>query len=88
MRFYRIPVDDPVEDSPESRRPHSEKWGLTCYFNWWRGQDLNLRPSGYEADCRLPASAGRCHLILLRMGSERLASQSVPSPIRWSCPAV
>jgi hypothetical protein len=24
-------------DPPDSRRPHSEKWGLTFYFGWWRG---------------------------------------------------
>ena len=26
------PVDDPVDAPPDSRRPHSGKWGLTCGF--------------------------------------------------------
>ena len=39
---------------------------LTCIFCWWRGRDLNPRPSGYEPDeLRLlhPASFGETHLI-------------------------
>ena len=35
---------------PDSRRPRTRIRGLTCGFTWWRGKDLNLRPSGYEPD--------------------------------------
>ena len=30
----------------------SRKGPLARYFRWWRGQDLNLRPSGYEISDR------------------------------------
>ena len=49
-------VEIAVEDRPrEPKRPssnHSRRaifWG----FHWWRGRDLNPRPSGYEPDVRL-----------------------------------
>src|SRR5262249_32795070 len=33
-----------------SAGPGDEGPALTCCFRWWRGEDLNLRPSGYEPD--------------------------------------
>jgi len=27
-------------------------FAITCKY-WWRGKDLNLRPSGYESDYRV-----------------------------------
>ncbi len=33
----------------ETEEP-SRRRALTCDFLWWRGEDLNLRPSGYEPD--------------------------------------
>ena len=31
-RCYRLPAENPVEARPDSRKPHSEKWGLTCLY--------------------------------------------------------
>ena len=64
------PHDDDFAKKRHHFRHHTQKAGacapaLTCDFRWWRGQDLNLRPSGYEpAQCRtfssrlLPCSTG------------------------------
>jgi hypothetical protein len=38
--------------------PMIRKGPLTRYLSWWRGQDLNLRPSGYETDSQ-PLLASR-----------------------------
>jgi len=39
---------DPEKGSPHSSRGHPDGWPLTCTYAWWRGRDLNPRPSGYE----------------------------------------
>ncbi len=33
---------------------------MTGLFNWWRGEDLNFRPSGYEPDELPDCSTPRC----------------------------
>ena len=50
--------DGPVYATRKARKPL-----VSGPFGWWRGQDLNLRPSGYEIETPRFADLGTCREI-------------------------
>src|ERR1035437_6950694 len=51
-----------------NRDLRADKHLTSAHTSWWRGQDLNLRPSGYEPDELPDCSTPRC---LLHVSRER-----------------
>ncbi len=64
----------------------SRKGPQTRYLRWWRGQDLNLRPSGYEPTSLVPAGAVERPSALCFRGFRPLAVPSHPGLFRRLLP--
>ncbi len=45
----------PMGRDPGQQKGRSLETGPDLHFLWWRGQDLSLRPSGYETTTPDPA---------------------------------
>ena len=76
----------PESDEPETGEPPGWE-GSYLGFRWWRGRDLNPRPSGYEPDELPDCSTPRCrertyHLVSsLRPAPPVTAARGAPRPL-------
>ena len=56
--------EEALEVGPGQQAARTLRTGPDLHFRWWRGQDLNLRPSGYEPDelpdCSTPRRTEDC----------------------------
>jgi hypothetical protein len=77
IRRHPLAKAEKQKSRPENR---------TAFLIWLRGQDLNLRPSGYEPDelpgCSTPRrlSCARCHAFIGSLRLEDLAATYSPVP--------
>src|SRR5207248_4757728 len=80
-----------VRSPPRNAEGRCCRTGPDLHLRWWRGQDLNLRPSGYEPDelpdCSTPRRSKQCTHVArsnqVRVGQgavEKLAGPSACSP--------
>ncbi len=79
------PVENPVEESPKTEErplPNLSKRAVYLGFRWWRGQDLNLRPSGYERDDQLVSPYHRVPDRALLLGFRVRSYRRRASPYR------
>jgi hypothetical protein len=80
---YRGSVDDSVDNRLKLRERIPLGPALRQCFRWWRGEDLNLRPSGYEPAVRaLPCS----RLVPCSTADQGLRATFVTSRVAYSRP--
>ena len=82
-------VENPVEECPKTwERPSPNLSERAVYqgFRWWRGQDLNLRPSGYETDSQpllasrsVPSSTSEVGFRAFGVPVRTTADQAIPA---------
>ena len=70
------PGGTPGRTQPHAPRPRTRR-GLSPALTWWRGEDLNLRPSGYEPAELLYSSLVPCS-TMMRLFAHVMSR--VPSP--------